>query len=294
MFEERGDLYDAIDGDLRNIKPSPALDMWRLYHDLRTQLLDDVAEQGSLLPPRYRLGTLVVDERFEHMFRALGWSQVTSLTSTDEWTTPFKTGDIIEQVIRKRAFTNMRLVRNDSASTTAYNKIADELTGRLKRNTSHIAVDYNYRWPCKTTFTGLFLQKPLKVRLPLPARQLLLGVIRDTLGRRTHRRGEVHLNADVLWSRLFQHVWERLNRAGSRQSPLAVLGTSANSVTAVLAQAPFISPENEPTGCSDMLVMSRTRCRETACLKLLWQLLTKAMEAHIEVRNQFLQNHAVR
>ncbi len=36
-------------------------------------------------------------------------------------------------------------------------------------------------------------------------------------------------------SRLFRHVWERLNRAGSRQGPLMALGTKANSVTLILA-----------------------------------------------------------
>ena len=281
LFEERGDLYDAIDGDLRGIPRSPARDLWRWYHDLRVQSLDAVAEPGSLLPPRYRLGTMVVDERFEHMFRALGWTQFTPLYNADEWTTSFKVRDLIEQVFRKRAFTNMRLVRNDSASIAAYKKIADELTVRMKGPSGYVAVNYNYPWQSKTIFKGRLLQKPQKACLPLPARQLLIGVIRDTLGRRTHRRGEVHLNADILWSRLFRHVWARLNRAGSRQGPLLALGTPSNSVTAILAQAPFISPEDEPTGCSDMLVMSRTRCPVTTCLKLAWQLLTKAIEAHI-------------
>ncbi|MBE9521828.1 MAG: TIR domain-containing protein, partial [Proteobacteria bacterium] len=245
------------------------------------QLLDDVAEPGSYLPPRYRLGTMVVDERFEHMFRALGWTQFTPLTKTDEWVTPFKNGALIEQVIRKRAFTNMRLVRNDNASIAAFNKIADELTARMKGHSGTVALDYNYAWPYETTFKGLLLQKSQKSLPPLPARQLLLSVIRDTLGRRTHRRGEVHLNTDILWSRLFRHVWERLNRAGSKKGPLLALGKPANSVTTILAQAPFISPEDVPTGCSDMIVMSRTRCPTTTCLKLAWQLLTKAIEAHI-------------
>jgi len=203
------------------------------------------------------------------------------LTNTDEWTTFFKNSVLIEQVIRKRAFTNMRLVRNDNASIAAYNKIADELTALMKGRSGTAALNYNYKWRSKTTFKGLLLQKSHKPLTPLPARQLLLGVIRDTLGRRTHRRGEVHLNTDILWSRLFRHVWERLNRAGSLKGPLLALGKPANSITTILAQAPFISPEYVPTGCSDMLVMSRTRCPTTTCLKLAWQLLTKAIEAHI-------------
>lgn len=281
LFEERGNLYDAIDNDLRGIRRSSTRDLWRWYHELRARLLDDVAEPGSFLPPRYRLGTMVVDERFEHMFRALGWTELTPLTNTDEWTTSFKNSALIEQVIRKRAFTNMRLVRNDNASIAAYNKIADELTVRMKGRSGTVALNYNYKWKSKTIFKGILLQKAQKPLPPLPARQLLLGVIRDTLGRRTHRRGEVHLNTDILWSRLFRHVWERLNRAGSLKGPLFALGKPANSVTTILAQAPFISPEDVPTGCSDMLVISRTRCPTTTCLKLAWQLLTKAIEAHI-------------
>lgn len=282
LFEERGDLYDAIDGDLRRISPSPALDLWRWYHELRAQSLDAVAEPGSILPPRYRLGTMVVDERFEHMFRALGWTQSTLLTNTDEWTASFKTCDLIEQVIRKRAFTNMRLVRNHSASIAAYNKLANDLTNLLKKPGSHFELDYNFNWLSKSTFSGLFLQKTQKTRPPLSARRLLIGVIRDTLGRRTHRRGEVHLNSDVLWSRLFRHVWERLNRAGSRQGPLLALRSRpANSITAILAQAPFISPRDELKGFSDMLVLTRAQHHETTYLKLAWQLLTKAIEAYI-------------
>lgn len=281
LFEERGDLYDAIDGDLRQIPPSPAMDLWRWYHELRAQSLDAVAERGSMLPPRHRLGTMVVDERFEHMFRALGWMQSTPLSNTDEWATSFKTSDLIEQVIRKRAFTNMRLVRNYSASIAAYNGIANELTARMKKSGSYVQVNYNFKWKSKTTFSGLFLQKPKRVHLPLPARQLLLCVIRETLGRRTHRRGEIHLNSDVLWSRLFRHIWERLNHVGSRQSPLLAVGRPATAITSILAQAPFISPEDEPKGFSDMLVLSHVKYHETTYLKLAWQLLTKAIEAHV-------------
>jgi len=57
LFEERGDLYDAIDNDLRGIRRSSVRDLWRWYHELRARMLDDVAEPGSFLPPRYRLGT---------------------------------------------------------------------------------------------------------------------------------------------------------------------------------------------------------------------------------------------
>jgi len=203
LFEERSPLYDAIDDNLTGIKGHKTKEFWQAYHRQREEIASTLARNGLTLPARYRLGSMVIDIRVERMFEALGWNAPVALGYTDKWECKFSISDIIEKMIRTRAFTNMRLYADDVSSNVEYQKMADHLKGEFS---PYLGVKENY----ETTFTAKYMTPKDDRSAHKGWDTVIHQVARATLGRRWVRRLDYSYNRDALWSRLFESSWERL------------------------------------------------------------------------------------
>jgi nucleoside phosphorylase/ubiquinone/menaquinone biosynthesis C-methylase UbiE len=235
LFGEQSALYRAIDGDYRDIQHDDlVLRLWSLFHDGRLGIARRLAARVPVLPPRFRLGSRVVDDRIDRMFAALGWSDSKESGGPDRWWCEFSLDEVIEKIIRPRAFTNMRLFADEGKGRKAFEDLADD----LKREFT--AKQLKYRWRFTTEFSGRMLAPPQSKRVPGAAASLVLHVARDTLGRRWRRRLDHTYDREALWRRLFTRTWDRLNREGSIQRPLAGIPLAGvKEVEGVFAAAPF-------------------------------------------------------
>lgn len=236
LFREEAALYQAIDGDFREIQGDLlVLRLWSAFHRGRQSIAKRLASEGPVLPARFRLGSRVIDDRIERMFSALGWTETMELSDEpDRWRCTFTLTNVIEKIIRPRAFTNMRLFADEGQARKEFEQLADDL------RTEFTPKQLNYAWNFPASFSGRMLTCPGGRRLSDPASAVLLHVARDTLGRRWRRQMDHTYNRDALWRRLFSRTWERLNGAGEGARPLAGLQLEgAEDVAGIFAVAPF-------------------------------------------------------
>lgn len=138
LFREEAALYQAIDGDFREIQEDLlVLRLWSAFHDGRQSIAKRLASEGPVLPARFRLGSRVIDDRIERMFSALGWTETMELSDEpDRWRCTFTLMNVIEKIIRPRAFTNMRLFADEGQARKEFEQLADDLRTQFTENSS--------------------------------------------------------------------------------------------------------------------------------------------------------------
>lgn len=272
LLSEQSDLYRAIDGDYKDIAQETVRDLWRDYHIGRSKIAIELSTGAPILPPRFRLGSMVVDDRVEQMFCALGWSACDDFEKADSWKSPMNLEFVINNVIRLRAFTNMRLLPQEAQAKVRYKELADQLLDGLYPG------EKKFNWQVKTTFTARVFRRPPEMGVEGTSRDLILHVLRDTLGRRWKRRMEHAYNRNALWRRLFANTWERLNSLDRNARPCGVLGSEVSEVVLGLyASAPFAETGEGGTSC---IVAACPDGVEHSCVERAWTNLTGAIETH--------------
>lgn len=273
LFEEKSDLYDAIDGDLSKISYSGGKQLWTWYHELRREQLHMASVSGGLLPARSRFGTLVVDRRVHQMFRALGWKEKFERLF-ESWQEHVTLTDIVEKVIRPRAFTNMRLFRDDEGRT-AYEHIANELLNRMSIN----GIEASQVWHIDTHLTTTVLERASQPESTVSSKDVLMAVLRDTIGRRHLRKAQLDLDVDDLWQRVFSCTWNRMNTGGNSARPLAGLGAISSNIILAYATAPFVDNNQGGDSLGYRCVPSQGDCNES-CADAIWRMLASRAETH--------------
>lgn len=234
LLREQSPLYKAIDGDLSDLTEDPiTLDLWKSFHRGRRDIARQLSPFQNHLPARFRLGSRVIDSRVDGMFSALGWSSTANVPVCDSWDSEMPLSFVIDTIIRRRAFTNMRLFTDDSTAKKRFAELADQLLTTLpKRQLSH-------RWRFSCTLTCTLLHKDAANSTD-DVSSLLLHVAQDTLGRRWRRRLDESFHRDALWRRLFHRLWYRLNSGPLGEGPLhGVSFASDSSISGLYVEAPF-------------------------------------------------------
>lgn len=273
LFEEKSDLYDAIDGDLSKINYSRGKQLWTWYHELRREQLHIATTSGALFPARSRFGTLVVDRRVHQMFRALGW-KIKSDDSSESWQEHVTLTDIVEKVIRPRAFTNMRLFRDDEGRI-AYEYIANQLLERMRIN----GIEASQGWRIDTHLAMTVLERARQPVDTVDSKDVLMAVLRDTIGRRHLRKAQLDLDVDDLWQRIFSCTWNRMNTGANPAKPLVGLGAISSNIILAYATAPFVDNNQGGDSLGYRCVSSKADCNE-GCAGAIWRMLASRAETH--------------
>ncbi|MBI5135759.1 MAG: methyltransferase domain-containing protein [Nitrospirae bacterium] len=247
LFKETSELYDAIDGNVAAVTDGYIRQFWMDVLARHQAIANNLFGNASVLVPRHRLGSLVVDKRVDQMFEALGWESPQTCREKDDWVHPFKLGTLIDLVVRKRAFTNTRLFPDDQKASEAFQRVAAELE-RLYEHRCH-GINSNYTWSPEFHLQARTLTRPSGDRKDLSASKadrLLLDVARDTVGRRWRRRLDPTYNPKTLWGRLFRKTWERMHtsKSGALSIPFCETGLQGSEkIFAAYAYAPFEDQE---------------------------------------------------
>jgi len=241
LLSEQSELYSAIDGDYRDIGDEIVKNVWRSYHNERRRMTQELSVGAPIMPPRFRLGSMVIDDRVGQMFSALGWSicDEFSANGNDSWTSQMRLDDLINKVIRLRAFTNMRLLPQEVLARQKFEDMADKLLKELSPG------DQKYTWNIVSTLSAQVLSRQEQDVVSDKYRELMLHVLRDTLGRRWKRRKEHAYNRNALWRRLFKNTWGRLNSDNEGIKQCGALGNEiSEQVQGIYAKSPFIGTED--------------------------------------------------
>lgn len=243
LFEESSSLYRAIDDNLSDFQDKVLLrEFWNRYHEHVRRIMNDPSEAG-VPSPRCRLGGFVVDDSVKRLWRALGWSKPHALGPKASWRRDFTIDEIIENVIRRRAFTNMRLFHNDVSAQSKFAHIADSLRFEFRDSLPTTV-------PCEVHFKASFLERDN--HFPLHMATLLLDTVYATLGESWRRRIDRTYWRPSLWGRLFAATWQRLNQGPSGTSPFGGVGIEGSSaIVGVAAMIPTILEEtHDIVSCS--------------------------------------------
>ncbi|MEW8410598.1 MAG: methyltransferase [Candidatus Thiodiazotropha sp.] len=272
LLSEESDLYRAIDGDYKDIEQETVNNLWHDYHRGRSEIALELSMGTPILPPRFRLGSMVIDDRVEQMFVALGWTEYEEFQNKDSWTNPMSLEFVINNVIRPRAFTNMRLLPQKALARSRYDELANRLLNELTPG------EKNFNWQIETSFTARVLRRPSEDRNQGTSRELMLHVLRDTLGRRWKRRMEHAYNRNALWRRLFATTWERLNSLDGSMKPCGALGNkTSGNIQALYANAPFADVGEEGKAC---IVANCSDDVSNSYIEGVWRNLTMSIETH--------------
>ena len=273
LLNEQSDLYKAIDGDYRDITDQSANDLWHSYHQERAKIARALSIGMPVLPPRFRVGSMVVDARVEQMFRALGWTLIEEFAAnnSDCWHSSMRLDDIVNSIIRERAFTNMRMLPMEAIAREKYDQMASNLLSNLTDG------EKMHEWDIRTTLTARVLSRSDPNPIRHASRDLMLYVLRDTLGRRWKRRKEHAYNRNALWRRLFAGTWNRLNVNTEGDGPCGALGRDvANVILGIYASAPFATMDDRAT---DTIACFRDKTLEVTIIDAWWE-LAGAIETH--------------
>lgn len=122
-FSEYSQLYDVIDNKFIQIVGDVEREFWKKYFDFRAKIY---AYYGISIPPaRQRIGANVNDININSWVSKLYKPLKTE--KEDEWECRYTNQEIIQNVIEKRAFSNMRLGKDETLK-----KIYEEIAGKLK------------------------------------------------------------------------------------------------------------------------------------------------------------------
>ncbi len=178
---------------------------------------------------------------------------------------------LINNVIRLRAFTNMRLLPQEVIARKRYEELADKLLEELTPGEQRL------NWQFTTTLTAQVLMREEDDVLGESLRNLMLHVLRDTLGRRWKRRTEHAYNRNSLWRMLFTNTWERLNSDGISTKPCGALDADVSrNVLGIYAYAPF-------AGADEGAACAASKCGgqdHAVCLSSTWSDLAGSVETH--------------
>ncbi len=198
ILNEESPYYDAIDDNLTLID-GVAHRFWSEYHRIRRDVCKHMSHELGVTSPRMRLGARVVDDRVITMFGALGWDVAGPLGKTDSWSVKRSIKDIIDSVIRKQSFTNMRLFRDSLSGRAAFTQIADQLIDRCRADdTLNEELTINISLKCSTLTRRGERQGELLA--------LTRDLVANTLGRKSRLRLAPSYDPDQLWLRLFETV----------------------------------------------------------------------------------------
>jgi len=271
LFNENSDLYDAIDGDYENTSDHHNIyELWSEYHRSRQERTIENFENStnSELPPaRFRLGSMVVDERVKQMFQILGWEK-SEHEFDEKWSANILFFDIVNNIIKRRAFTNMRL----SGNQEMYENIAEDIC----RHFRDLDALRGYRWSYKCTFSAsIYLQKAVNSRDPFD--DALVDVLRDTIGRGYMRKSQFALNITALWKVGFSCAWERMHESEKGRNPFFGVKTfDEDKILLVYANAPFIGDGKEDRS---VCVMKNENC-DPKKIDNIWSGLVNEMEVY--------------
>jgi SAM-dependent methyltransferase/nucleoside phosphorylase len=211
VITEASDLYSAIDGDFEDlqVKAAHVFKIWESYHQKRKEVIRELSGNGVLLPARARLGSAVVDVRINSLFRTLGWAYLKETPLANiTWKTKYTARQIIEDIIRRRAFTNMRLFDNDSLFAKQYDRIANELLGIANADQS-----LDDPWEFETNFKVYSLIKQNQnflsegnVKGHTSQRNLIMEVLHEILNKRWLRRIPSVYSRESLWRRALKEL----------------------------------------------------------------------------------------
>ncbi len=230
VLEETSSLYDAIDQNLETTPNGTAMDFWKAYHGKRRETIGSITGTPAVVP-RYRLGSMVVDERVEHLFRVLGWHPKESMNHpVDSWTVRMTIKDILDNIIKKRAFSNMRTSSYENSRKVS-SKISTLLEEEFRNN-----LGVQLKIDCK--LKGKVLCFDETKALPKRAGTLLLYVARDSVGSRWKREIDFTYNKEKLWTRLIENFWIKLNENDGLKGPFRGTGFEvADMISGLLVSA---------------------------------------------------------
>lgn len=236
LCKEQSDLYEAVDGNLDRLrKSSPEARFWSSFFQGRAEIIRDTFPEFKGLSPQLRLGSRVVDNSVQKIFMALGWSKPVRVDRVASWTSDFTIRDLIERIVRPRAFSNMRLFGQEDELKQRFESLAE----RLKLDYSKIL---NYTWRVKTHFEIRVSDR--QSPFPIKSANLILDTAKQTIGRRWHKLLNPVFNRDTFWQRLVRETWDRLHMGAEEVTPFG--GTDLPCNTEVLFAGIFHPALREP------------------------------------------------
>lgn len=141
-FNENSELYDVIDNKLTEIEQTgDPISFWKTYFNLRTNIY---AYYGVSIPPaKQRIGANVNDINIDYWVNKLYSSpekDEEKIGEKDSWKCRYTESMISSEIIKKRAFSNMRLGKDETLKKI-YEDIANSL---LKRSEEENTTRYFY------------------------------------------------------------------------------------------------------------------------------------------------------
>lgn len=282
LFKEASDLYDAIDGNyLKALSDDRVYDLWSMYHILRRDKIRHDVPSGAVSSARLRLGSLVVDDRVEQMFKILGWRDGHYEDIVDKWRDSIYFWDIINDVIGGRSFTNMRLFDDESV----YNDIAEKLRVCFREQ----GVSEKLRWEIDCSFSAKIFTKNKSIKNTI-VHSVLLDVFKDTIGRAYMRKSQLDLDIQALWKKGFACAWNRMHSDMKNKKPFSGLRLLSKNVMLVYANGPFIGIDEMD---EKSVYVSENEIGGVGVVDEIWDGLVNGVEVHDPVEILFEEEDSI-